>query len=533
MKTHSECLVLIVDSDREWCSRISGGLMVLEYKTAITFNSHQAIEMIEQLRPHVVVCDIDLSEGSATAVLDFGSRQARPVPVIVSASRSSYESPDIARALKRGAFDCLIKPYTPEILSRKIEQAIRVTSPLSVHDLLHDFSSFFNQMSRLNSSQDLEKLIDISFVYFLKISEAQSAALYFYNKDQRSWRKMRENISDGSSPPDDLPSAFINRVAAARRAFIDADIGSANDSGPPDNGTFLVIPLFAGNDLRGIVTLRRSSSQTPFSSANVHAAEIVAAQVGNALVNATLYETVNQKLLELQIISSYSEKLMGMVDKYDVIHCLAETTIRHFEMDFIGFLVIQRRIHEFLYWSRYSVDDKTLQEFGVETMTAYNRAAETNLRRRRFVTAAIKLDGYPNDPLRLPPLGFRSVLPLCWEDLRFGAVFIGSVDEPERASGKLALLSSIVGQTRIALTNTKLYGDMKENYIRTIKALAIAVDAKDTYTHGHSENVMNIAEEIARELSIEEKSIGSIRDAGYREDRHSRVHSQQTGTSDL
>jgi putative nucleotidyltransferase with HDIG domain len=59
---------------------------------------------------------------------------------------------------------------------------------------------------------------------------------------------------------------------------------------------------------------------------------------------------------------------------------------------------------------------------------------------------------------------------------------------------------------------------MKENYIRTIKALAIAVDAKDTYTHGHSENVMNIAEEIAKEMNIDEKLVGIIRDAGLLHD---------------
>jgi putative nucleotidyltransferase with HDIG domain len=85
-------------------------------------------------------------------------------------------------------------------------------------------------------------------------------------------------------------------------------------------------------------------------------------------------------------------------------------------------------------------------------------------------------------------------------------------------SEKKALLSSLVSQTRIALTNSKLYSDMKENYIRTIKALAIAVDAKDTYTHGHSENVMNIAEEIAREMRIDEKNVGIIRDAGLLHD---------------
>ena len=109
-------------------------------------------------------------------------------------------------------------------------------------------------------------------------------------------------------------------------------------------------------------------------------------------------------------------------------------------------------------------------------------------------------------------------MPVVWEDLKFGAIFFGSSREMPGESEKKALLSSLVSQTRIALTNSKLYSDMKENYIRTIKALAIAVDAKDTYTHGHSENVMNIAEEIAREMRIDEKNVGIIRDAGLLHD---------------
>jgi HD-GYP domain-containing protein (c-di-GMP phosphodiesterase class II) len=86
------------------------------------------------------------------------------------------------------------------------------------------------------------------------------------------------------------------------------------------------------------------------------------------------------------------------------------------------------------------------------------------------------------------------VIPVCWNDYKFGAVFFGAIKELNNEQEKLAMLSSMVSQTRIALNNSKLYSDMKENYIRTIKALAIAVDAKDTYTHGHSENVMNIAD---------------------------------------
>jgi putative nucleotidyltransferase with HDIG domain len=113
---------------------------------------------------------------------------------------------------------------------------------------------------------------------------------------------------------------------------------------------------------------------------------------------------------------------------------------------------------------------------------------------------------------------FKHILPVAWEEFKFGAFYFESSTKPENKAETTALLSNLVNQARIALTNSKLYSDIKENYIRTIKALAIAVDAKDTYTHGHSENVMNIAEEIAREMDLDEKTIGIIRDAGLLHD---------------
>jgi putative nucleotidyltransferase with HDIG domain len=116
------------------------------------------------------------------------------------------------------------------------------------------------------------------------------------------------------------------------------------------------------------------------------------------------------------------------------------------------------------------------------------------------------------------PLSFTYIVPVVGEAFDYGAMYFGAMKDIENRQEKLTLLSSIVSQTRIALTNSKLYNDMKENYIRTIKALAIAVDAKDTYTHGHSENVMNIAEEIAREMGVDGKKVSSIRDAGLLHD---------------
>ena len=60
---------------------------------------------------------------------------------------------------------------------------------------------------------------------------------------------------------------------------------------------------------------------------------------------------------------------------------------------------------------------------------------------------------------------------------------------------------------------TRLYEDLRLTYMRTIKALAQAIDARDHYTHSHSENVTRYAVAIAEELGLSAKEVEIIREA--------------------
>ncbi len=60
---------------------------------------------------------------------------------------------------------------------------------------------------------------------------------------------------------------------------------------------------------------------------------------------------------------------------------------------------------------------------------------------------------------------------------------------------------------------TQLYEDLRDTYMRTIKALAQAIDARDHYTHSHSENVTRYAQLIAREFRLDTQKIEEIIDA--------------------
>ncbi len=60
---------------------------------------------------------------------------------------------------------------------------------------------------------------------------------------------------------------------------------------------------------------------------------------------------------------------------------------------------------------------------------------------------------------------------------------------------------------------TRLYEDLRTTYMRTIKVLAQAIDARDHYTHSHSEGVAKYAVIIAAEMALSAKEIETIRQA--------------------
>lgn len=60
---------------------------------------------------------------------------------------------------------------------------------------------------------------------------------------------------------------------------------------------------------------------------------------------------------------------------------------------------------------------------------------------------------------------------------------------------------------------TRLYEDLRQTYMHTIKVLAQAIDAKDHYTHSHSQNVAKYAVAIAEEMGFSAKDIDVLRDA--------------------
>lgn len=70
----------------------------------------------------------------------------------------------------------------------------------------------------------------------------------------------------------------------------------------------------------------------------------------------------------------------------------------------------------------------------------------------------------------------------------------------------------------LARYSFKLYAEMREVHIETVRALTSAIDASDPFTRGHSERVTLYSIATAREMGLSERKIEAIEYAGFLHD---------------
>jgi HD-GYP domain-containing protein (c-di-GMP phosphodiesterase class II) len=83
-------------------------------------------------------------------------------------------------------------------------------------------------------------------------------------------------------------------------------------------------------------------------------------------------------------------------------------------------------------------------------------------------------------------------------------VAINRLDKPDFDSTDIKLFNSVANGCAVFVENGRLFRDLKELFIGSLKALTNSIDAKDQYTRGHSERVAFISRWIGERLAEHE-----------------------------
>src|SRR5689334_12535662 len=114
----------------------------------------------------------------------------------------------------------------------------------------------------------------------------------------------------------------------------------------------------------------------------------------------------------------------------------------------------------------------------------------------------------------------RSVMcaPMRTTDEILGVLYVDSQMAREFSEAELELLAAVGNQAGIALHRARLMAEVERLFLDVMKAIASIIDAKDGYTHKHSERVSQFGVRLARHLGFDADSRAVVELSGLLHD---------------
>ncbi len=142
MNDRSNKTILVVDDDIMSLQATSLMLNEFGYYVVACGNAREALERLQRLQVDAVLTDIVMPGVSGIDLLEK-VREAEPdLPVILMTGQADMDK--TIDAIKKGAFDFMLKPYNPEQLLHSVEKALKYNSLIRVEKeyrrILEEFS---------------------------------------------------------------------------------------------------------------------------------------------------------------------------------------------------------------------------------------------------------------------------------------------------------------------------------------------------------------------------------------------------------
>jgi putative nucleotidyltransferase with HDIG domain len=266
-------------------------------------------------------------------------------------------------------------------------------------------------------------------------------------------------------------------------------------------GCTLCLPLRAADEVVGVLLLV-SFNRSQFSEGELRLLKAAADVAGGSIHRANLFEQLEHRVHELSSLYEFGQAVSTSLRLEDVVRLVVET---------VPPAVHARAIWVFLW-------DEVEERLVLQPAGAGANPAEIKYRAGEGLVGWVFIEGRPaivadvnSDPRWKKgaeyeaALGFRvrdvMAVPMIHGKKALGVLLAVNRQQARKFSvTDQSLFSALAGQTAIAIENAKLYEDVRAISVATISSLATAIDARDPYTRGHSEDVTRIVVLLAREL---------------------------------
>ncbi|HEU5086771.1 MAG TPA: HD domain-containing phosphohydrolase [Roseiflexaceae bacterium] len=214
-----------------------------------------------------------------------------------------------------------------------------------------------------------------------------------------------------------------------------------------------------------------------------------------------------QQLTEIVALYEISQAFTTTLDVDQAVRQIVELLRRHFAPQTLSL-------------SLFHPSDKRLALLANECQTPPAPiGSSTSLSHGSDIAALLNAHDQLSGPVGSPPDSHMVLQVLRSNEHVVGVLRLTrAAEQPAFEFHERRMLAICASQIAASLDNSRLYQQQKEQYLQTIRALAALIDARDTYTRGHSEQVTRYAVRLAQVAGLDSDTVERIRIGGLLHD---------------
>ena len=188
--------ILIVDDEPDTILILQDRLEMEGYEVVTATDGHQALELIDQDLPDLVLLDIQMPRLDGIATLTHLHEKYPGMLILMLTAHGTIQR--AVEATKRGAYDFLEKPFQPEHITQKVDRALehQHTVESSTRDeLINNYKEIVGESSPiLEVLKVIEKIADTDSTALVQGESGTGKELVARALHQNSSRKQKEMV---------------------------------------------------------------------------------------------------------------------------------------------------------------------------------------------------------------------------------------------------------------------------------------------------------------------------------------------------
>ncbi|MBI3362882.1 MAG: GAF domain-containing protein, partial [Chloroflexi bacterium] len=425
--------------------------------------------------------------------------------VEIAGSSRTFDDSDV-RLLTLFAGQAASAVHNARLLAQAQERAARLAA-------LHEIDL------AITSAFDLTERLDLLLTHTLHQMRADISSVMLWNqitgdlkmlaqrgaRHAEGWRDFHLKIGEGAAgwvAQHDQP-LVIPDVQRDARWLRDAD------SDAEGIVAYLGVPLRIGDRVIGVLDL---TTRVPrdFSPEQIEFMVTLASQAAVAIENARLFDETRRRLAELDAVNRISSAMRAAQTIDEMLPRILDETLAVLGTD-AGII----RLYD-------ATTGATRQ---AAARAWFTHITQVPLKRGEGIIGTVIATGKPYvsqefvlDPIirdymrpQIPAGWGGAAVPIRTADEFIGVLLVAVPLPRELTESEVYLLTTIADIAGNAIHRTRLHEDLEAGYVETVLALARAMDARDSYTGTHSDNLAKLAVAVARALGMsrdEEETLG-------------------------